>query len=222
MSVWTIVPVKPLRRAKSRLADVLDPAERVELAEKLLRHTLATVQQVAEITGLLVISRDSKVLALAREAGAHTVQESGMPELNNALMRATQVVNAWRGGAVLILPADLPLVTPEDVREIVRLGEDGQCVVIAPDRARDGTNALFVRPAGLIPYAYGPGSFHEHLKLARATQARVRVHEAERLMLDIDVPADLELYRQYESARAMEAGQPAVSPESENPSAASG
>ena len=57
MSVWTIVPVKPLKRAKSRLAEVLSPAERMELAEKLLRHTLATVQQVPEITGTLVISR---------------------------------------------------------------------------------------------------------------------------------------------------------------------
>lgn len=200
MSVWAIVPVKPFTRAKSRLAAVLTTSERVELAEKLLRHMITTVQQVQEITGVLVISRDNKALAVAREAGAHTVQESGMPELNNALMRATQVVNAWRGGAVLILPADLPLVAPEDLREMVGLGAQDQVVVIAPDRAKDGTNALLVRPAGLIPYAYGPGSFGRHIALAHEAQARLVVHKSPRLMLDIDVPADLELYRQYQAA----------------------
>jgi 2-phospho-L-lactate/phosphoenolpyruvate guanylyltransferase len=200
MSVWAIVPVKPFTRAKSRLASVLSTAERVELAEKLLRHTITTVQQVQEITGVLVISRDNKALAVAREAGAHTVQESGMPELNHALMRATQVIIAWRGGAVLILPADLPLVAPEDLRDVVRKGADEHSVVIAPDRARDGTNALLVRPAGLIPYAYGPGSFQRHVNLAHEAGARLLIHESPRLMLDIDVPADLELYRQYQTA----------------------
>ena len=205
MSVWTIVPVKPFTRAKSRLASVLSQSERVELAEKLLRHTITTVQQVSEITGVLVISRDNKALAVAREAGAHTVQESGTPELNHALMRATQVVQAWRGGAVLILPADLPLVTPEDLRDIVREGTEGRSVVIAPDRARDGTNALLVRPAGLIGYSYGPGSFERHIALAHQAQARLHIVEAQRLMLDIDVPADLDLYRQYRDASYPEA-----------------
>ncbi len=199
MSVWTIVPVKPLTRAKSRLAAVLSPAERVVLAEQLLRHTLTTVQQVPEVTGVLVISRDNKALAVAREMGAHTVQESGMPELNNALMRATQVVTAWRGGAVLILPADLPLVAPEDLQAVVRLGEEPNSVVIAPDRADDGTNALLVRPAGLIPYAYGPGSFQRHVDLATKARALLQVYRSDRLMLDIDVPADLDLYRSYQN-----------------------
>lgn len=222
MSIWAIVPVKPLTRAKSRLAAVLSPAERVELAEKLLRHLLATVHQVPEITGVLVISRDNKALAVAREAGAHTVQESGMPELNNALMRATQVVNAWRGGAVLILPADLPLVAPEDLREIVRMGEEGPCIIIAPDRARDGTNALLVRPAGLIPYAYGPGSFRRHLDLAHGTPARTQIFESERLMLDIDVPADLDLYRQYENGGPSAAPDATGTAEAENPAPSAG
>ncbi|HYO88328.1 MAG TPA: 2-phospho-L-lactate guanylyltransferase [Candidatus Limnocylindrales bacterium] len=204
MSVWAIVPVKPFTRAKSRLAAVLSPLDRVELAEKLLRHIIATIQQVPEVTGVLVVSRDNKALAVAREAGAHTVQESGMPELNHALMRATQVVMAWRGGAVLILPADLPLVAPEDLRALVRMGDEDNSVVIAPDRAEDGTNALLVRPAGMIPYAYGPGSFQRHLELAREAKAIVRVYRTDRIMLDIDVPADLDLYRKYENGHQPE------------------
>ena len=132
--------------------------------------------------------------ALARDMGAHTVQESGAPELNNALMRATQVVAGWRGGAVLILPADLPLITPEDLAGMAAIGQDLQSIVIATDQNEDGTNAMLVRPPGLIQYAYGTGSFQRHMELAREAGAKVKRYYSERLALDIDMPADLDAY----------------------------
>ncbi|KXK24150.1 MAG: 2-phospho-L-lactate guanylyltransferase CofC [Chloroflexi bacterium OLB15] len=196
MTVWAIIPVKPLGRAKSRLASVLAAEERQALAEALLRHVVKTVKAVPGVAGVLVISRDPRALALARDLGANTVQESGTPELNNALMRATQVITAWRGRAVLILPADLPLINGEDVVEILKLGEDEGTVVLATDRNQDGTNALFSRPPGLIPYAFGQDSFLRHLSLAKDAGAEVKVYSSERIKLDIDVPADLELLRQ--------------------------
>lgn len=210
MSVWAIIPVKPLVRAKSRLQSVLNVEERQQLAERLLRHVIQVVKQTPGLTGALVISRDTRALALARDAGAHTVQESGAPELNSALMRATQVIAGWRGGAVLILPADLPLIAPEDIAHILELGEANNTVVIATDEREDGTNALFIRPPGLIPYAYGPGSYARHIQLAQERGATVHVVRSERLMLDIDVPADLERYYSLngngESAAALTAG----------------
>ncbi|HLU08311.1 MAG TPA: 2-phospho-L-lactate guanylyltransferase [Oceanobacillus sp.] len=196
MSVWAIIPVKPLARAKSRLSAVLSPEERLQLAENLLRHVITTVRSVPEIAGALVISRDTKALSIARDAGAHTVQESGTPELNNALMRATSVVRGWRSGAVLILPADLPLVNADDVRGMLELGLEENTVVIATDEQQDGTNAMLIRPPGLIPYAYGVGSYHRHVSLAREVGALVRVYNSPRLALDIDVPGDLEMYYQ--------------------------
>ncbi|MFQ3566534.1 MAG: 2-phospho-L-lactate guanylyltransferase [Aggregatilineales bacterium] len=194
MSVWVIIPVKPLTRAKSRLSAVLSAEQRQQLAEMLLRHVIATVRQVPEIVGTLVISRDTKALAIARDAGTYTVQESGTPELNNALMRATSVVAGWGGSAVLVLPADLPLVSAEDVRNLVELGLEPNTIVLATDHQEDGTNAMLVRPPGLIPYAFGPGSFARHLKLAQEMRANVHVYSSERMMLDIDVPADLLVY----------------------------
>lgn len=194
MPVWVIIPVKPLRLAKSRLAEVLTPEERQEFAESMLRHVLSVVQDVPEVAGTLVISRDSKALSIAREYGANTVQESGNPELNTALMRATKVLSSWRCDAVLVLPADLPLISGEDVSSIIAMGRYGPAVVIATDRNRDGTNALFLRPPGIIRYAYGPGSFYRHLEMAEEAGADVREYQSPRLMLDIDVPEDIERY----------------------------
>lgn len=194
MSVWAIIPVKPLRLAKSRLAAVFTPTQRQAFAEIMLRHVLQVLRETPEIAGTLVISRDSKALAIAREYNANTVQESGAPELNLALTRATQVLASWKCNAVIVLPADLPLIAPEDISRIVELGIDEPSVVIATDRNHDGTNALFMRPPGLIPYAYGEGSYERHVALARQAGALVREYESQRLMLDIDLPEDIERY----------------------------
>jgi 2-phospho-L-lactate guanylyltransferase len=195
MSVWAVIPVKPLNQSKTRLAPVLTPAERQKLAERMFRHVLGTVQMTHNILGTLVISRDSRALAIAREYGARTVQESGAPELNGALTRATQVLVRWHVHAVLVLPADLPLIAPDDLASIVQMGEAERSVVLATDHEGDGTNAMFMRPPGLIPYAYGPGSFERHSQMAVKAGAEVHVYQSERLMLDIDLPSDLKAYQ---------------------------
>jgi 2-phospho-L-lactate guanylyltransferase len=194
MSLWAIIPVKPLNRAKSRLAEVLSPEQRYLFAEMMLRRLLNVLSEVPQVTGTLVVSRDTKALAIAREMGAKTVQESGPAELNMALARATEVVRIWRGGAVLILPADLPFVTHEDIVAIAEMGRFGKTVVIATDHEEDGTNALLVRPVGLIPYGYGSKSYERHTIAAKLAGAEVKVYESENIKLDIDIPQDLEAY----------------------------
>jgi 2-phospho-L-lactate guanylyltransferase len=109
-------------------------------------------------------------------------------------MRATQVVSGWRGGAVLILPADLPLLSAEDLTAMIDLGRANNTVVIATDQNGDGTNAMLVRPPGLLTYAYGPGSYERHKLAAEAEGATVKTYTSERLSLDIDYPEDLERY----------------------------
>jgi 2-phospho-L-lactate/phosphoenolpyruvate guanylyltransferase len=193
-SLWAIVPIKPLYRAKSRLAEVLSPEQRYQFAETMLRHILTVLRNVPQITGTLVISRDTKALAIARDLGAKTIQESNPSDLNPALARATEVARVWGAGAVLILPADLPFITAEDVEHIADLGINAMSVVIAPDRAEDGTNAMLVRPAGLIPYSYGQKSYERHVLAAEAAAADVKIYESDTLSLDIDIPADLDEY----------------------------
>ncbi|MDQ7025677.1 MAG: 2-phospho-L-lactate guanylyltransferase [Anaerolineae bacterium] len=191
MSLWAIIPVKPLYRAKSRLADVLSPEQRYRFAETMLRHMLTILQNAPQVTGTLVISRDTKALSIARDLGAKTIQESNPSDLNPALSRATEVARVWGAGAVLILPADLPFITVEDVENIAEMGINALTVVLTPDYEEDGTNAMLIRPAGLIAYSYGEKSFERHVTSAKLAGADVKFYESDNLRLDIDVPADL-------------------------------
>ena len=195
MSLWAIIPVKPLKNAKSRLAPALLPSQRFELAQAMFRHVLSVTTTIHEVTGVLVISRDTKALAIAREFGAKTLQEGSFSNLNPALLRATMVVRSWRADAVLVLPADLPFINAEDIRAMIQMAH-GHSLVIATDRSSDGTNALLIRPPGAIEYEYGSGSYQRHIRLAEAAGLHVYVYQSDRLALDIDIPEDLRDYQQ--------------------------
>ena len=198
MTIWAIVPVKPLRRGKSRLASTLTPAEREELNSRLLTHTIKTLCAMPEIERVLVVSRDQEALAQARELGAHTVQEKGTPELNMALARATAVAKVYASSGVLIIPVDLPLLSAQDVRVLISHAQayPPPVVVISPDRHYQGTNALLTCPAGLIEYDFGPGSFQSHCERARLAGAHLEIVDIPSLGLDVDLPEDLELVRE--------------------------
>ena len=194
MSIWAIVPVKPLRRGKSRLADALNEDERAALNSHLLEHTLKVLKKISRIDAVLVISRDPKVMAIAHDYNARTIMEDGSADLNIALQRATAVAKIYTTNGVLILPADLPLITKEDIEKLINTAEGHQrVVVITPDRRREGTNALLVSPAGIIDYDYGENSFERHCERAKNAGAHLEVCELPSIELDLDLPEDLEL-----------------------------
>lgn len=198
MTIWAIVPVKPLRRGKSRLAGMLSEDERAELNQALLQHTLSTLTDIKELEQVLVISRDPHALTVARQHGARTVREDGQPELNTALTRATVVAKVHATRGVLILPADLPLISREDVLTLLEKAADPPVVVIAPDRHGKGTNALLISPSGLIEYDFGENSFQRHCERAKQAGARLEIVDLPSLGLDLDLPEDLEIIRELE------------------------
>lgn len=193
MTLWAIVPVKPLRRGKSRLASALSEDERTHLNQHLLEHTLKTLADLKEIEQVLVVSRDPHALTIAREHGARTVREDGSPQLNTALKRATVVAQVYASRGVLVLPADLPLLTREDILALLAHATDPPVVVIAPDRHEKGTNALLISPANLIEYDFGDDSFQRHCERAKKAGARLEIVSLPSLALDLDLPEDLAL-----------------------------
>ena len=199
MTLWAIVPVKPLRRGKSRLAGTLNEDERTELNRALLQHTLETLSEVKEVDGVLVVSRDPNALTIARNLGARTVQEDGQPQLNTALKRATVVAQVYATRAVLVLPADLPLIARDDILALIQRAKEPPVVVIAPDRHGRGTNALLISPPGLIEYDFGENSFQRHCELVKKSGASLEIVDLPSLGLDLDVPEDFEIIKSLES-----------------------
>ena len=196
MSVWAIVPVKPFRAGKSRLACVLSIDEREALNRHLLRNTLKHLDDSKGVEKVLVISQDASALDLAKSMGAVPLQETSPSDLNQALNQATGHVRANSSHGVLILPADLPLLASEDIDIILRYTIKPPVIVVVPDRHRQGTNALLINPAGLIEYQFGPESFRRHCESSRKAGIEPVICDFPSIALDIDFPEDLDLVKE--------------------------
>jgi len=182
-----IIPAKPFEQAKTRLAPLLSPAQRASLSRHLLRRTIRLARQVGDV---VVISQASAVRHLAKQNGAWALVESHTG-LNAALQQASKWAAAQARAATLILPADLPLLTLADLTEITALAKETPAIVIAPCRRHDGTNALLVQPPNLIEFTFGPNSFQQHRRLARAAGIEPKIYQSPTVALDLDYPEDL-------------------------------
>jgi 2-phospho-L-lactate guanylyltransferase len=190
VKIWALVPVKPLSEVKSRLARALGPQERVQLVLAMLEHTLVVLAQVPELAGVAIVTPDTTVADLASAHGARVLHERCAQGLNTSLTWAIDQLGDAGTGAVLVLPGDLPLLRPDSVMALLA-AVTARGVVIAPDRHRQGTNALLLAPPTLIPFCFGVDSFRRHVGAARSVGVEPVVVDTPDLAADVDLPEDL-------------------------------
>jgi 2-phospho-L-lactate guanylyltransferase len=191
---WVVVPLRGLEAAKSRLGGQLDAEERFDLVTGLLERTLSAAAAAAGVDRVLLVSPDPAALDLARQLGARTVADPGRG-LNQALDVARDDAIGDGAETLLVLPADLPRVSPEAIAEVLDAAKAARLpgrglVGLVPDRHGAGTNALLLSPPRVIPFSFGRGSRARHLAAAAAASA-IWVEIDGDLTLDVDTPDDL-------------------------------
>ena len=206
MIIWAIIPVKPLRDSKSRLAHILSADQRAELTCQMLGKVLDVLGNVSAVTRTMVVSRDPAVLKIARRHGATTFGETEKQDLNMALTRASHIAAAQKADCVLVLPSDLPFITEEDVEMMiaaagpeVRSGSNGyyytgRAMAICTDHNGEGTNALLLCPATGFTFQYGRNSFSYHLEEAERLSMARRIVHAPGIKFDLDTENDWQTY----------------------------
>ena len=182
------MPHRGLAAAKTRLAPVLDDAEREALARRLLVRELSVAH---EACGDVVVITPSEALEpLVTAAGARLAHQRGMG-LNAGLEQARREALADGIATLLILHGDLPNLGTDDVAALLDAVPQPTGVAIAPDRAGSGTNGLALEPPDAIAFRFGAGSLAAHRAEAEAAgMPLVEVHRPG-LAFDLDTPADL-------------------------------
>jgi len=180
-----LVPVKRLGDAKSRLAETLSADERADLMREMLAHVLAVTQE-AGVGPVTVVSAEPLALN-----GVPRFDDGGLP-WNDALQAAMDDVVHEQ--VVAVVSADLPLLTTDDVRALVAVTP---LRGLAIARAHDGgTNAISMRPPGVLPTCFGePGSAALHERAAWTAGADAHVLDRPGLAFDVDTPEDLAAWR---------------------------
>lgn len=186
MRVHAVVAVKGFERGKYRLAGVLTEAERHLLIQTMLDGVLDALRAVPSIASINVLSSDVTLLSNDVEQ----IVDPGTG-LNAAVAHAARVLSSDGAHSMLYLPADLPLITPDDIGALLEAAKEHDAV-IAPDARHAGTNALLLTPPQLIEPQFGDQSFTAHVQAIRCSGSKA-LHIVERpgLAHDVDMPADL-------------------------------
>ena len=186
-----LIPVKELRQAKERLRPALADDARRALVLAMLGDVIEAALTSAALDLVAVVSRDAGVLSKAEAAGATGVKEpSDVGGLNAALEQARRRFPEAR--ELVVLPGDLPLALPEEVRQLVSAAAGGPALALVCSRD-GGTNALALSPPGLVPFRFGPDSARRHEDEALLRGVHPLRLSLPSLRLDVDTPADLAL-----------------------------
>jgi len=191
-NICAVVPVKETRDAKQRLAGVLTPRQRQELALAMLEDVLAALTAVPGLAGILVVTIDPAAAAIAARHGARIASDGAHDGHTGAVAAATRRL-ATEGCSLLEVPGDIPLVEAGDVSELIAAHGRAPAFTIVPARDQRGSNAVLCSPPDAVPLRFGENSFFPHLGAARACGIEPTVMALPRIALDIDTPDDLAL-----------------------------
>jgi 2-phospho-L-lactate guanylyltransferase len=177
-----VIPIRSFTDGKARLADVLEPATRAEIA-----HRMAdTVADAAGTLHVVVVSSAPEVEEWATDRGLDVISDPG--SLDAAAVAGREHLREVGCHRAVVTHADLP-----HARTLAPLARNGTQPIVAlvPCHRDDGTNVLSVPVDVPFEFAYGPGSFRRHVAEAHRLGLGIRVVRAPDLAVDVDAPDDL-------------------------------
>ncbi|MFN7930886.1 MAG: NTP transferase domain-containing protein, partial [Blastocatellia bacterium] len=160
---YLLIPVKDMSCAKQRLASLLSQEERMHLAWLMLENTFAAAAAACNADRVAVVTSYEPAIRLARQYGMEIIWEITQISESASVDFGSEEVMKQGATAVLRLPIDLPLLTTEDIEEILSYDTLLPSVVLVPSADGTGTNALLRRPPCLFPSHFGPNSLSLHL-----------------------------------------------------------
>jgi 2-phospho-L-lactate guanylyltransferase len=198
MSVHALVPLKDLVQAKSRLAGVLAPSERRALAQAMAEDVLAVLTTHPGVAAVTLVSDDPGAQLLARSYAAQWWPEATLSArgLNPLVHAATQRLFAAGAQQLMVLHADLPLLSHDDVSVVISSQQALDGLVIGCDRQGRGTNLLAFNRRSVPRFQFGNDSCAAHFDAAQNAGVPVKILQRSGIAIDVDEAPDLDYVMQ--------------------------
>jgi 2-phospho-L-lactate guanylyltransferase len=191
MGLWAVVPVKERASAKERLAPILQPKVRQALALAMLEDVFEAVGATPGLAGLLVVTVDPEARRLAARYGGRPIEAGARDGHTGAVAAAARLLAVERRTGMLTLPGDIPLVTPEEIAQLLAAHQPAPSFTIVPSHDERGSNAIACSPPDAVPLRFGENSFYPHLEGAEMMGIRPTILHLPGIALDIDNPEDV-------------------------------
>jgi 2-phospho-L-lactate guanylyltransferase len=195
--------VKFTGECKQRLSPILSPDRRLDLVRAMFLDVLtACVESKVFDAAWVCCAGDTKYVP--RDLGAWTVQDNEGKGMKHAVDKLIPLARSFGITHLLVIPADIPRIRPEDFRTMWRtLTEENVQAVIVPSRDGTGTNAVFCTPPDLFPMAFEGKSLERNLQTLNEKKIRYASLNLPTLALDVDTPADLAEYRKLNDGKSL-------------------
>ena len=171
------------RRPSSPLNLLIQRADCLLSSQKEEREELAEAMLNDVVTALINAGCSPFILSTVPLHCARAEVKVCDRELNSALNTLLESTS----GPLLIIMADLPLVTPEVIRRLISTPCD---IAFGPGRG-GGTNAIFIQDRSRFHVDYYGASYLKHRRIAEEAGLSCDIIDSYRLHTDVDEEDDL-------------------------------
>jgi 2-phospho-L-lactate guanylyltransferase len=189
--MWCVIPAKLRASAKQRLSPMLGSRERATLCAVMLKDVLATATKAEGLAGVVLVTGDCVLAQIGRQFGARILDTGGDEGTRRAVEFAALRLAREHAAGMLVLPSDIPAITPVEIRKLLSVHRAPRALTITPAAHDLGTNALVVSPCDAVQPCFGERSFPAHLDAARRVGIEPSIVPLPGIGFDIDRPQDL-------------------------------
>jgi len=188
-----LIPIKDPTNAKTRLAELLSVDERRRLAWAMFEDVSRAAAAARRPDRVVMVTSFAPAVERATDLGWDVLIEESQVSESASVDWASLVLSERGFDTVMRLPADLPLVQPADIDELLSIELNSPGALLVPSREGTGTNAIIRTPPTLFPSRFGPNSCALHKQEAAFVGVECVIVGNSRIALDIDEPGDIEL-----------------------------
>lgn len=193
-SIWAVIPVKQLQGAKRRLSPAV-PSHLLEgLVLAMFEDVLTAISDARGLAGVVVVTVDARAARLAEAYGARILTTGACGGHTAAVAAAARTLVGEGIGGMMQLPADIPLVTSEEISQVLAAHRRSPSFTIVPSHDDYGSNTVVVSPPAAVPLTFGDDSFFPHLETAERYGIAPLVCRMSGISRDIDNPQDLQAF----------------------------
>ncbi len=193
---YLIIPIKSFKNSKNRLKSNLKDEDRIEFCKFMTMDVLKAVKESKNFDKIIIISKEKINLYDLNDKKFDFIEEKEEKGINEAIKLVFETYKINEMDSILVLHADIPLLTNKDLELITeKVNSSRKTAIIVPSKRKDGTNAILLKPPNLIKFQFGKNSFEKHLKnLEKIPNLSINIIENENISLDIDTFQDLKFF----------------------------
>ncbi len=187
--IYLLIPFKGLNTSKSRLSSVLPLSERRKLSLAMLLDVITVARKSKLLDKIYIVTPDLNISGSIKDVSL--IFEPPPCDLNKAVQIGMNICIKMNAKAALILPADIPFIKPEDICNIIKLSSYEKRVIVICKSKSGGTNALLMKPPGIIPPCFGNESFEKHVLASKERNIPIKIYSSPTVETDVDYPDSL-------------------------------